>query len=86
MGKCSKMGNENSFIFENSRIFMARRSYSTFETKKEAVDEAILMNNIYAEFAENFMGIPVIKGIKSESEKFAGAEETYCIEASYARW
>ena len=39
------------------------------------------MNSVYADFAENFMAMPVIKGIKSESERFAGAEETYCIEA-----
>jgi prolyl-tRNA synthetase len=39
------------------------------------------MNNVYAEFAESFMAMPVIKGLKSESERFAGAEETYCIEA-----
>ena len=39
------------------------------------------MNDVYAEFAQNYMGMPVIKGIKSESERFAGAEETYCIEA-----
>jgi len=39
------------------------------------------MNNIYADFAQDFMGIPVVKGLKSESERFAGAEETYCIEA-----
>ena len=39
------------------------------------------MNNVYANFAENFMAIPVVKGLKSESERFAGAEETYCIEA-----
>jgi prolyl-tRNA synthetase len=43
--------------------------------------EAELMNNIYADFAQNFMGIPVIKGLKSESERFAGAEDTFCIEA-----
>ena len=39
------------------------------------------MNSVYADFAENFMAIPVVKGLKSESERFAGAEETYCIEA-----
>ena len=39
------------------------------------------MNNVYATFAENFMAIPVIKGLKTESERFAGADETYCIEA-----
>ena len=48
---------------------------------KEAIDEAIQMNNIYAKFAEEFMAIPVIQGVKTESERFAGAEETYCIEA-----
>ena len=39
------------------------------------------MNSVYANFAENYMAIPVVKGLKSESERFAGAEETYCIEA-----
>ena len=39
------------------------------------------MNSVYADFAENFMAMPVVKGLKSESERFAGAEETYCIEA-----
>jgi prolyl-tRNA synthetase len=39
------------------------------------------MNNVYAEFAENFLAVPVIKGVKTESERFAGADETYCIEA-----
>ena len=39
------------------------------------------MNSVYANFAENFMAIPVIQGVKTESERFAGAEETYCIEA-----
>ena len=44
-------------------------------------EEAELMNNVYAKFAENFMAMPVVKGLKTESERFAGAEETYCIEA-----
>ena len=39
------------------------------------------MNSVYADFAEKFMAMPVVKGLKSESERFAGAEETYCIEA-----
>jgi prolyl-tRNA synthetase len=39
------------------------------------------MMNVYADFAEDFMAIPVVKGIKTETERFAGAEETYCIEA-----
>ena len=59
---------------------MARRTYGTCY-KSEAIAEAKLMNNVYADFAENFMAIPVIQGVKTESERFAGAEETYCIEA-----
>ena len=46
-----------------------------------SIRETIQMTNVYADFAENFMAIPVIKGLKTESERFAGAEETYCIEA-----
>ena len=49
--------------------------------KEEAIKEAELINDLYADFAERFMGIPVIKGVKTESERFAGAVETYCIEA-----
>ena len=49
--------------------------------KKEALDEALLINDIYKKFCEEFLAIPVIQGLKSESEKFAGAEETYCIES-----
>ncbi|TAD89195.1 MAG: proline--tRNA ligase, partial [Bacteroidetes bacterium] len=47
----------------------------------EAVAEARLMLEVYADFAENYMALPVIKGVKSESERFAGAVDTYCIEA-----
>jgi len=68
-------------LFLRTAEFLWQEGHTAHSTKDEAVGEAILMNDIYAEFAENFMGIPVIKGIKSESEKFAGAEETYCIEA-----
>ena len=56
------------------------------QLKRKLLSEAELMLDIYAEFAENFMAMPVIKGLKTESERFAGAEETYCIEASNARW
>ena len=59
---------------------MARRSYS-HATKQEAIDETEQMLNVYADFVENHMAIPVLKGIKSANERFAGAEETYCIEA-----
>ena len=64
---------------------MAGRAYSTCY-KKEAIDETEQMINVYAEFAQNFMAMPVIIGLKSEKERFAGAEETYCIEGIDARW
>ena len=68
-------------LFLRTAEFLWQEGHTAHSTKQEALDEAELMNNIYAEFAQNFMGIPVIKGLKSESERFAGAEETYCIEA-----
>ena len=68
-------------LFLRTAEFLWQEGHTAHETKNEAVKEAIQMNDIYAEFAESYMGIPVLKGIKSESERFAGAEETYCIEA-----
>ena len=68
-------------LFLRTAEFLWQEGHTAHETKEEALAEAELMNNIYAEFAENFMAIPVIKGLKTESERFAGAEETYCIEA-----
>lgn len=68
-------------LFLRTAEFLWQEGHTAHETKEEALQEAILMNNIYADFAENFMAIPVIKGKKSASERFAGAEETYCIEA-----
>jgi prolyl-tRNA synthetase len=50
-------------------------------TRSEAIEESEKMMNVYADFAQDFMAIPVIKGLKTETERFAGAEETYCIEA-----
>src|SRR5690606_11656291 len=61
--------------------FLWQEGHTAQATKKEAVQEAELMNNVYATFAENFMAIPVVKGVKTESERFAGAVDTYCIEA-----
>ena len=80
MGKCRALGNANTTIFANCRIFVARRAYC-HATKQEAIEETEQMVNVYADFAEEFMAIPVIKGFKTESERFAGAEDTYCIEA-----
>ena len=68
-------------LFLRTAEFLWQEGHTAHSTKDEAMKEAELMNNIYADFAQNFMGIPVIKGLKSESERFAGAEETFCIEA-----
>ena len=68
-------------LFLRTAEFLWQEGHTAHATRQEALDETILINDIYANFAENFMAIPVIKGVKSESERFAGAEETYCIEA-----
>ncbi|OZV67916.1 proline--tRNA ligase [Winogradskyella aurantia] len=68
-------------LFLRTAEFLWQEGHTAHATKEEAVKEAELMNDIYAEFAEQFMAIPVIKGVKTESERFAGAVETYCIEA-----
>ncbi|WP_452219475.1 proline--tRNA ligase [Lacinutrix salivirga] len=68
-------------LFLRTAEFLWQEGHTAHATKAEAIAEAELMNNVYATFAENFMAIPVVKGIKTESERFAGADETYCIEA-----
>ena len=68
-------------LFLRTAEFLWQEGHTAHETKAEAMAEAKLINDVYAEFAENFMAIPVIKGVKTESERFAGAEETLCIEA-----
>jgi prolyl-tRNA synthetase len=68
-------------LFLRTAEFLWQEGHTAHATKDEAIQEAELMNNVYAEFAENFMAMPVIKGLKTESERFAGALETYCIEA-----
>ena len=68
-------------LFLRTAEFLWQEGHTAHATKEEAVEEAKLMNSVYATFAENFMAIPVIQGVKTESERFAGAEETYCIEA-----
>lgn len=68
-------------LFLRTAEFLWQEGHTAHATKEEAEAEAVQMMDIYADFAENFMGVPVIKGVKSESERFAGAEETYCIEA-----
>ncbi len=68
-------------LFLRTAEFLWQEGHTAHATKDEAMIEAKLMNNVYATFAENFMAIPVIQGLKTESERFAGAEETFCIEA-----
>ncbi|MBN11063.1 MAG: proline--tRNA ligase [Flavobacteriaceae bacterium] len=68
-------------LFLRTAEFLWQEGHTAHATKQEAVAETIQMNQIYAKFVEDFMGIPVIQGTKSESERFAGAIETYCIEA-----
>ncbi len=68
-------------LFLRTAEFLWQEGHTAHATEAEALAEAEQMNNVYAEFAENFMAIPVIKGLKTESERFAGAVETYCIEA-----
>ena len=68
-------------LFLRTAEFLWQEGHTAHATKDEALQETELMNNIYAEFAENFMAIPVVKGSKTENERFAGALETYCIEA-----
>ena len=68
-------------LFLRTAEFLWQEGHTAHATKQEAVAETIQMNQIYAKFVEDFMGIPVIQGTKSVSERFAGAIETYCIEA-----
>ena len=68
-------------LFLRTAEFLWQEGHTAHATKDEAVAETKQMLDVYADFAENFMGMPVIKGVKSINERFAGAEDTYCIEA-----
>ena len=68
-------------LFLRTAEFLWQEGHTAHATKEEAIAETVQMNNVYAQFAENFMAIPVIQGVKTESERFAGAVDTYCIEA-----
>ena len=68
-------------LFLRTAEFLWQEGHTAHATKKEAIDETEQMLEVYAEFAETFMAMPVLKGIKTDNERFAGAEETYCIEA-----
>ncbi len=68
-------------LFLRTAEFLWQEGHTAHETKEEALEETKLMNSIYANFVENYMAIPVVQGTKTASERFAGADETYCIEA-----
>ncbi len=68
-------------LFLRTTEFLWQEGHTAHATKEEAIEEAERMLNVYAEFAEKYMAMPVIKGVKSESERFAGALNTYTIEA-----
>ena len=68
-------------LFLRTSEFLWQEGHTAHESKNEAIDEAILINDLYADFIQNYLAVPVIKGLKSESEKFAGAIDTYCVEA-----
>ena len=68
-------------LFLRTAEFLWQEGHTAHATKNEALEETVRMMNVYSDFVENHMAIPVVKGTKTESEKFAGAEDTYCIEA-----
>ncbi|MBP9793591.1 MAG: proline--tRNA ligase [Flavobacterium sp.] len=68
-------------LFLRTAEFLWQEGHTAHATKAEAIEESEKMMHVYADFVENFMAIPVVKGLKTENERFAGAEETYCIEA-----
>jgi len=68
-------------LFLRTAEFLWQEGHTAHATETEAIAEAEQMMNVYADFVENFMAIPVVKGVKTANERFAGAVETYCIEA-----
>jgi prolyl-tRNA synthetase len=68
-------------LFLRTAEFLWQEGHTAHATKEEAIAETVKMLDVYADFAENWMAMPVIKGVKTPNERFAGAEDTYCIEA-----
>ena len=68
-------------LFLRTTEFLWQEGHTAHATKKEAIVEAQLMQKVYAEFSEQYMAVPVVQGRKSDSERFAGADDTYTIEA-----
>jgi len=68
-------------LFLRTAELLWQEGHTAHATKEEAVEETVKMLDVYADFVENWMAVPVIKGVKTPNERFAGAEDTYCIEA-----
>jgi len=68
-------------LFLRTAEFLWQEGHTAHATREEAIEETRRMLDIYATFAEEYMAMPVIKGVKTANERFAGAEDTYCIEA-----
>lgn len=68
-------------LFLRTAEFLWQEGHTAHATSEEAIEETKRMLDVYADFAENWMAIPVLKGVKSPNERFAGAVETFCIEA-----
>jgi len=68
-------------LFLRTAEFLWQEGHTAHATKEEAIEETTKMLDVYAEFVEHYMAVPVIKGVKTPNERFAGAEDTYCIEA-----
>jgi prolyl-tRNA synthetase len=68
-------------LFLRTAEFLWQEGHTAHATSEEAIEEAEKMLHVYADFVENYMALPVIKGVKTPNERFAGALETYCIEA-----
>jgi prolyl-tRNA synthetase len=68
-------------LFLRTTEFLWQEGHTAHATREEAVEEAEKMLDVYTDFAQNYMAMPVIRGRKSESERFAGADDTYCIES-----
>jgi len=68
-------------LFLRTAEFLWQEGHTAHATRQEALDETVKMLTVYADFVEKYMAVPVIKGVKTPQERFAGAEDTYCIEA-----
>lgn len=68
-------------LFLRTAEFLWQEGHTAHATREEAIEETEKMLDVYADFVETYMAVPVIKGVKTANERFAGAEDTYCIEA-----